>query len=47
MATQKTRTTFTIDSKVQKEFLEISKKKAINMSALVSILIKEWNEKNK
>lgn len=47
MATQRTRTTYTIDSDVQKVFSEIAKKKAINMSAMVTILIKEWNEKNK
>ncbi len=47
MAIKKARTAFTIDKDVLKQFVDISKEKAINMSGLVNILLKKWLEENK
>jgi metal-responsive CopG/Arc/MetJ family transcriptional regulator len=39
--------TFSIDTNLKAEFMELSKKKNINRSGLVSSLIQKWVEENK
>lgn len=43
----KERVTHTIDSEISKEFNELTKENAINKSALIEKMIKEWIKNNK
>lgn len=43
----KVKVNYSIDKNVIREFNEISKKKAINKSGMIELLIKDWNSKNK
>ena len=45
--TTKKRVDYSINKEIVQEFNKISKKKAINKSALIELMISEWIDKNK
>jgi hypothetical protein len=44
---EKTKVTYSIDTNIKNDYDKKTKEKALNKSALIELLIKEWLDKNK